>query len=423
MLASIFMGQVISTASAQPNDSVKLGKQLESLTKLVEELQSTVSRQNSEISELKKKVSISAPIAPTSGSKIVDSGKAPSYSGTKTFGNYTPEIGVVADIVASSSQSKEDEEGNDRLSARELEIVLGHDVDPYSRLDATVALSDFEEASLEEAYISYWDLPLESKLRAGRFHPKIGKAASIHRDSLDTVDEPLVIQKYFGVEGATKSGADLGFFTPLSGDNFTQQLTLGVLEGGNGEDGALFSESRRAPQLYGRLSNALDISDSTNAELGLTYINGSSDEDSSGEVNVIGADLSLVHKFDGVRKVKFVSEVYSRHGDKNYEAPEGEELFISSKKNPIGYYSLLDLRMSERWGIGTRWDWVQPIISDVEYKDSAEHALTGYLTFFQSEFARWRLQYQKPYFVDGETDNRVFLQGTFAIGTHKHSIQ
>jgi hypothetical protein len=46
-----------------------------------------------------------------------------------------------------------------------------------------------------------------------------------------------------------------------------------------------------------------------------------------------------------------------------------------------------------------------------------------FVTFFQSEFARWRFQYQYANLADGGHDNRFFLQGTFAIGVHKHSLQ
>lgn len=53
-----------------------------------------------------------------------------------------PEIGLLADITALLTESDEDADGNDKLSVRELEFIFGHDVDPYSRFDATVTLSD-----------------------------------------------------------------------------------------------------------------------------------------------------------------------------------------------------------------------------------------------------------------------------------------
>jgi hypothetical protein len=54
---------------------------------------------------------------------------------------FNPEIGVIADLVATASESSVDEEGNDRIAAREIEVVFGHPVDPYSRLDVTDGLS------------------------------------------------------------------------------------------------------------------------------------------------------------------------------------------------------------------------------------------------------------------------------------------
>ncbi len=54
-----------------------------------------------------------------------------------------------------------------------------------------------------------------------------------------------------------------------------------------------------------------------------------------------------------------------------------------------------------------------------------EVALTPYVTFWQSEFVRLRLQYQ---YVErdfaawwgGDSDNKVWVQATFAVGPHKH---
>ena len=70
-----------------------------------------------------------------------------------------------------------------------------------------------------------------------------------------------------------------------------------------------------------------------------------------------------------------------------------------------------------------RYDWLEPVSYDHEIGEKKEKAVTGYLTFYQSEFARWRAQYQYAETADGKDDNRVMLQGVFAIGTHKHAIQ
>jgi hypothetical protein len=209
---------------------------------------------------------------------------------------------------------------------------------------------------------------------------------------------------------------------------------------------------------------------------------GSSDEDSSNEVNVFGVHTQLIHNFNAVNRLKLQAEAYFQHRDEASEAAEhnhGEEVHVhryayaASKEDdhdyedehhedehrevsfaeeeqhehdehdthdehddhddlhiedefndsPFGFYALADYRISPRFGTGFRYDYVEPISLDVDLDKDYDQAFTGYLTFYQSEFARWRLQYQHLDFADDTDDDRFFLQGTFAIGVHKHALQ
>jgi hypothetical protein len=335
---------------------------------------------------------------------------------------FIPEIGALLDVVGSSTQSSLDEEGNDRFSVRALELVLGHDVDPYSRLDATIAFSDEEGVELEEAYATIMDLPGGTRARLGRIRPLLGKASPRHADTLETVDHPRWIQHYFGVEGMSKSGLELSGFLPLSGEVRTYQLSGGILEGGAGEEGEIFGETKRRPTFYSHLANAWDFGDSGDAELGATYLLGSADEDSAYEVNAFGVDLTFRYRPHVRQKITWQSEaLFQRRSAATFQSEMGDE--FSARQHPWGVYSLLEYRFAEQWAIGARYDWVEPINNDEFHNRDAEIAWTSYLTFFQSEFARWRIQYQHLEEVDRAPDDRFFLQGTFAIGTHKHQIQ
>ena len=349
---------------------------------------------------------------------------------------FNPEIGVVADVVAAVSQSKEDEDGNDRLSVREIELVFGHDIDPYARFDGTFTLSDFEDPDIEEAYITYWGLPFELKGRIGRIRPKIGKSSAIHTDSLETVDEPLVVQNFLGAEGLFRTAAELSWFIPLPWEAVIHELTFGIMEGGVGDGGTLFGETRRRPSFYAHLKNFWDISDMTNLELGGTYLLGSSDEDSAYEVNAFGVDLTLVHYVDPIHRFKWQSEFYFQDRSELFVSAvtsgdtgstldgTSTELSLGSFENhPWGFYSLVDYYLAIRWSLGGRFDYVVPTDISSDSPDEADIAGSAYLTFHQSEFARWRLQYEHVEFADGSDDNRVFLQGTIAIGVHKHQLQ
>jgi hypothetical protein len=419
--------------SNETSGDTELQEQVRQLTEAVRQLKSTVQSQQTRITELEQ-VGSPPPAVPSAMAPSARLGASPvaaSTSSAKSSTNlsvFNPEIGVVGDIVGQLSESSADDEGNDKITAREVELIFGHPIDPYSRLDVTIAVPELEAAELEEAYITHWGLP-EAKTRLGRFKPKLGKAIAIHRDSLDTVDEPLVIQKYFGVEGLSRTGVDVSGFLPAPWTAVTHELTAGVMEGGVGEGGALFGETRRRPSFYAHLKNFWDISDTSNVELGTTYLVGSKDEDSKNEVNALGLDATLVHYVTPTNKLKWQNEAYFQHRSDSVtfgEADEdtGEVPSTSVPNAPWGFYSLLDYRLSPRFGIGGQFDYVEPV--DVEQATLARNADTswaGYLTFYQSEFSRWRLQFRHTNFAEGGDDNSIFAQCTVAIGVHKHALQ
>jgi hypothetical protein len=404
-------------AEVSEQQVAQLNQAVQRLSQLVEQLQGTVQAQQQQIAELEAAKLQPGAAAPTAGQAGLSRQAAGSLSA------FNPEIGVLADIVGQLSESSADGEGNDKISAREVELVFGHPIDPYSRLDITATFSDFEAASLEEAYITHWGLPGELKARLGRMRPKVGKASPLHRDSLDTVDEPLVVSSYLGAEGLSRTGVELSGFLPVPWTAVTHELTGGVMEGGVGEGGTLFGAIRRRPSYYAHLKNFWDISDVTNAELGATYLTGSRDDDSDLEVQALGLDATLVHYVTPTNKLKWQNELYLQERDEAVSvAEDGTETLL--RDTPWGLYTLLDYRLSPRVGIGGRFDYVEPIdVDPVRLARAGDTAWSGYLTFYQSEFSRFRLQYRHTDFARGGDDNTVFLQGTVAIGVHKHQLQ
>jgi hypothetical protein len=194
----------------------------------------------------------------------------------------------------------------------------------------------------------------------------------------------------------------------------THELAVGVMEGGVGEGAALFGTTRRRPSLYGHLKNFLDVSDETSAELGLTYLTGSSDDDAKHEVHALGVDATVIRYLGASNPLKWQSEVYLQDRDESGGASE----------NPWGLYSLLDYRVNQRIGIGGRFDYVEPIgLTGTSRVRPADLAFSSHLTFYQSEWARWRAQYRHTDFAAGGDDHTVFVQGTVSIGVHKHPLQ
>lgn len=433
---SLFNAAYSSAEDLSPNTAQELRSQIESLQTELRELKALLANQQKSISEISKPASAPLTQQPKTTEFSNVSSKLESKPLNKTTA-FLPDIGLVGDIVGSSSETLEREEGNDRFSVREVELVLGSDVDPYSRLDGTLSFSDFEEVEIEELYATYWGLPAESRLRLGRFHQNVGKAAALHRDSLDTVDAPWVVQRFLGEHGIHRSGFDLTLFTPLSQEHFTQQLYLGLMEGGNAHGSLLFGEERDKPSAYARLSHFWDISELSNLEIGANYLGGADQDNSSFGVHVGALDLSYIRHFDSTRRLKLQSEFfYQSRGSTSELAVEPHELAKEDhehdehsleaeafRSNSSGVYALADYRLAKRWALGVRYDWVEPLVVDEQYSRSADEAWSAYLSFFQSEFARLRFQYQYAQLAEGKDDNRFFLQATFAIGTHKHQLQ
>jgi hypothetical protein len=399
------------------SDTGSLESQLRELSQIVKELKLTVENQQREIAALKGQTP--PPLIASTGT--------PPIATRAIQGRWNPDIGAIADTVLKLDTPRGDAEGADRISVRELELVLGSAVDPYSRLDATISFSDFEEASLEEAYYTHFGLPWDITARLGRFKPGIGKALPVHRDSLDTIDEPLVIQRYFGLEGYNKSGVDIKKTLDLPWASI-HQISLGILEGGNGEDGTLFGETRRRPTIYSHLKNYFDVNDTAGLELGASYLAGSKDPDTSFEVNVLGLDGTLIHRWADQRHLKLQGEAFHVSRKESFIERENEaagEIFfedLDNNRHLWGGYAILDFRFDPRWAAGFRFDDVQIVDNPIENPDSRDAGYTGYLTFYQSEFARWRAQFTHLDLANGQDDNQVMIQGTFSIGEHKHKL-
>lgn len=403
----------VAAQSSLEDELQSMKIQFEQMRSRMDDLEGRVARQQKELAARQETEQVYVQRIEELEARLARSAPDAGSAARNPLGKWNPEIGVVADMVYSTGGAKSTVNDTNRLSLRELELVLGSSVAPYSRLDATIAFSDSEEPSLEEAYLTRFGLPLDTTARVGKFKPGVGKAIPAHRDSLETVDEPLVIQRYFGAEGFNKTGVDFSKTLHLSWP-VTHQINLGILEGGNGEEGTAFGGSKRRPTLYSHLKNYLDLSDAAGLELGFAHMAGSQDDDKSFSVQVLAADATFTHRLNADKNWKLQGEVFNL----NRRETEGFD------GNLWGSYGLLDLRFNPRWSSGFRYDYVEPVDNDRSVNPNrAQTAYTGYLTFYQSELARWRVQAAHIDHETGEDDNQFLLQGTFAIGEHKHKLQ
>jgi hypothetical protein len=428
-----------------------LRQQMISLQKTVASLQTTVEKQSqliegqaSKILFLERRVE-NISVSPQGRAAVTH---AP-ISSPKTSGlaNWNPEIGVIGNVVTHLTEDTEDAEGKDSIVVRELELVFGQYVDPYSRFDAAITLNDALEAQnveIEQAYLTRYGLPLNFKAQIGKIRPKIGKANLIDRHALDLVTEPLVLSNFFAEEGWKTTGIRLQNFIPNPWD-IPLEITGEVL---NGRGAASFADIGRRPVFNVHLKSFFELSDIQSLELGTTALFGTDNLDGATlakgndrfSTHVFGFDATYLHLMDGIRRVKLQSELYFQN--RNFRNPvtvdsnrDGVlDTFVGNlDENPWGLYVLADYKFSPRWSAGIRFDYFKPLdsieftggipSSATKFGTNSTWEISPYLTLYQSEFALFRLQYSHTENAQGISDNQIYLQARFQIGVDRHGLQ
>ncbi len=419
----------VAAAETLPPEMGQLMELVRELQSSVADLKQTVESQNEVIRQQTVRINALEDGTP------VPAAPAASAKGTKLQGltqGFNPDIGVVGTVQAHLTESEEDGEGRDTIALKELEVSFAQYVDPYSRLDAIIAFNDnLEEQNvdIEEAYYSHWGLPWGFQGQIGKFRSKIGKQNLLHLHQLDTVDYPLVIQDFFGEEGLSSSGIRLQNMVPNPWD-VPLEISGEVLRGNNGNS---FSGVSRRPIFNVHAKTFFETSENTSLELGWTTLFGDENPpqfsmiDDNGEVvtvqvedgrdkygvRVFGADATFLWHLPEERKLKFQNEIYwQRRGN-----------LVHINDDPWGLYTLLDYRFSKRFSAGIRFDYLEPL--DVADEHGRTTAISPYFTFWQSEFAQFRIQYSHtdPASADARSDDAIYLQANFLIGAHQHPVQ
>ena len=344
---------------------------------------------------------------------------------------WNPDIGVIGTVQAKLTEDSTDGEGNDTIALKEIELNLAQYVDPFSRLDAVLSFNDALEAQnteIEEAYYTRWGLPFGFSGQIWEFRSKAGKQNLLHLDQLETTDYPLVIQNFFGEEGLASSGVRLQNWLPNPWD-LPIEITGEILRGNNG---ASFSQISRRPIFNTHVKTFFEPDAGSTLEIGGTAMFGDENprrdvdgaaaagpargQDRYG-VHLLGLDLTWIRDLSEERKLKFQNEllIQDRGGDSSLQT--------NVNHNPWGFYSLLDYRFSSRFSAGVRFDYLEPLATADEHGRTT--AISPYFTFWQSEFAWFRLQYSHsdPASAGAEPDDAIFFQANFLIGAHNHPVQ
>ena len=351
-----------------------------------------------------------------------------------TAGALNPAIAVVGNLVGRVDSQKvlneDDNRIDNKMALREAEIDMRVPVDPYA--DGVLITSIESETAgkfsvgVEEGYVNIKKLPfldqapLGLKIKAGRFRPLFGATNILHTHDLPQTYRPLPIQEILGPEGFIRDGVSASLFLPTPGEQSSLDLTLEALTGG---DIAASPNPDGRMSYLGHLRYYGVFKDAHNLQLGWSsYVQPKGN--GSASVDIHGFDFMYRWKPSRMGEWKsFILGSEVLFGRKAYpgaaESPDVARALADRQPGngkPLGYYVFGQWQFNRRIYAGVRWD-----KTDILYDPTLRRrSLTPFVSYYFSEFLRFRLNYERRwsdlFTEDGR--NSFFAELNFVFGSH-----
>ncbi len=341
-------------------------------------------------------------------------------SGQRSLQAINPEISVTGDVYTQGVLNNDGYVGTQRTGCyfRVIGLHFQSNLDPFSLTKIAVGIHP-DGIELGEAYATWTNFLPNLSLTIGKFRQQFGVINRWHAHSLDQFDFPLALTTILGSGGLNQTGFSLDWLLPKLWAN----ANLLTIQFANGQNGHLFAgELFSFPTVLAHLKNYYDLNENTYLELGLSGMIGHNNRrgwladslfsEHSRLTKLGGLDLTLT--WEPVNRAHYHSFTWR------------SELFYADKELPfgkyikaLGAYSYVQYRFNERWYAGLRADYTQPFVENNSGKYL--YQLVPYVTWWQSHWVRFRLQYN---YLDGnavgQSNSILRLQLTWAAGPHKH---
>ncbi len=340
--------------------------------------------------------------------------------GQRSLQAINPEMSVTGDMYGLYIGNEKHYTESLRSGAhfRVLGLHLQSNLDPFSL--AKVALEFTPDGfELGEAYMTLTRVLPSVSLTIGKFRQQFGVVNRWHAHGLDQFDYPLALTTILGEDGLNQAGLSFDWLMPAflgDANSFIVQFT-------NGQNEQLFGgEFFSFPAVLAHFKSYTDLTTNTYLEFGLTGMLGRNDKNGyiDGELHtepyrstkLAGFDVTLF--WQPVNKALYRSFLWR------------SELFYADKSLPdnnritaYGGYSYMEYQFNERWQAGFRFDYTQPFT--INNKDEYLYQLVPYITWWQSHWVKFRLQYN---YLAGKAMNIaehfIRMQMVWAMGPHKH---
>jgi hypothetical protein len=350
------------------------------------------------------------------------------------------------------------------FTVENLETTFEGKIDPYFRGQAAIVMQidgggeSFLE--VEEAYLESLSLPANLQLRAGQFFTEFGRQNQTHPHAWDFADQPLVMGRFLGDDGLRSAGARLSWLMPTP---FYSELYFTV-QNSHGPTVHSFRNENEGEPLFGRLSEqgrvrtfgdllyvpryaaSFDLSDSQTIVAGASGAFGNNGE--GGDTQLYGVDLfwkwKPVNHHGGFPFVSWGTEGMVRRykaGAFNWDlnrdgvldpdemangATGAPAVFPRETLTDYGIYSQVLYGFHKGWVAGLRGDYVaatergkyEKILGSPDLDRATRWRISPNLTWYPSEFSKFRLQYNYDQRDRIGEDHSIWLQFEFLLGSH-----
>jgi hypothetical protein len=409
-------------STAAPNED-----RLDKLEQRLNELEADVKSRDEEIARLKAQLGQPETTRPSNDEiertkqdvlRDLESRESSPPTLQRQAASFNPDIAVVIDGLGTWSNQRSNDAWN-RFDVREAELDLRAAIDP--RADGVLVLAferdvhnppfpevgeEEEEgvessANIEEAYAFFPDFGVPNlTAKLGRFHLRFGRQNFLHLHDLPTSDPPLVNQAFLAPEALVDSGLSLSYVIPprLVADQYIELIAEIVTgEGAHSESPTLSGDIEvDSPAFNFHALWNRDLTRDINLELGASWLTAQGNSD----VNLYGVDATILRT--------------DPTGQFNNQVFQAEAIYGSvAGEHAWGFYVLGQQQLHKDWYAGMRVDWTEnPLLASEEI-----WAVSPYVSWYWSEFLRFRLEYQHR---DGDVENAdvVYVQATYIFGAH-----
>lgn len=360
-----------------------------------------------------------------------------------TFGSImNPDISIIVDARYLVTDNKENDNRN-KLRLKEAELAFQGYLYPGIRTDIVAALEQEYEGSsveteidLEEAFVSFLDLPCGFTGNVGRKFIDFGKLNPIHPHHWPFADMPAPLHNFFGHHNWFDDGGQFTYLFPLPafltgtfgiwngrelGHHHRHEEEKEVLPPFLEHEDATEATLEWDGHVYcGRLYGNLFLDEEESSDLGFGY---SIAWDGTKNTTLHGWDLTFRHLWpESYHRLKIQTELF--YLDADHLENEHEDLQEESieEVGSFGAYLLGQYTLNQYWEAGLRYDWSEFANNDKDYI----WGVTPFVSYFFTHSTYVRLQY-KYLFRDlhegREDEHAVFIQFVWGLGPHAHRLE